>query len=328
MSLTSYRAAPSRDLMGRQIPLSWRIGNLFLTEVHDLGCNMADGGPFAASLMKNIVPTLAFALTGLAALAADPKPAAPAAEKPTPIGYSDTPVIPGTQWKVHDIDRPRPNAVAPGEKPGAPPSDAIIIFDGTSTEALHAKEKDAKGKETGKMMPCPWQIDSGVLMISGGDCWTKQEFASCQLHLEWMSEPHTKGNSQKKGNAGVFFMDRYESQMLDCDNNPTYADGMTGGVYGQTPPLVNAVRPAGQWQVYDIVFTAPKLEGGKVVEPAYITTFVNGICVQNHTKIMGPTKHKNITDYSGEFPELAPIRIQDHKNEPPVRVRNIWIRPL
>ncbi|MGV3663337.1 MAG: 3-keto-disaccharide hydrolase [Prosthecobacter sp.] len=272
---------------------------------------------------------LFLSLAGCAALAADPKPAAPAApEKPSPIGYSDTPIIPGTKWKVHDIDRPRPDPVAPGEKPGAPPSDAIVIFDGTSTDALQAKEKDAKNKETGKMVPCPWPVDSGVMMITGGDCWTKQEFASCQLHLEWMSEPHTKGNSQKKGNAGVFFMDRYESQMMDNDNNPTYADGMTGSIYGQTPPLVNAVRPAGQWQVYDIIFTAPKLEGGKVVEPAYITTFVNGVCVQNHTKIMGPTKHKNVTDYSGEFPEKAPIRIQDHKNEPPVRIRNIWIRPM
>ena len=264
--------------------------------------------------------------------AADPKPKAAKAgkgdDKPSPIGYSDTPVIPGTQWKVHDIDRPRPAAVAPAKNAGDPPADAIVIFDGKSSDTLQAKEKDAKGKETGKIIPCPWELKNGELLIKGGDCWTKQEFASCQLHLEWMSEPHTAGNSQKKGNAGIFFMDRYETQMLDCHNNPTYADGMTGGVYGQTPPLVNAVRPAGEWQVYDIIFTAPKLENGKVVEPAYITTFVNGICVQNHTKIMGPTKHKQTTDYSGEFPEKAPIRIQDHKNEPPVRVRNIWIRPL
>jgi hypothetical protein len=290
------------------------------------GCKNRGCVSFAALHFMKVLLTTLLLVAAVSARAADAK--AKADEKPSPIGYSDTPVIPGTQWKVHDIDRPRPVVVAPGKENGAPPSDAIVIFDGTSSDALQAKEKDAKGKETGKMVPCPWKIDSGVLMIAGGDCWTKQEFGSCQLHLEWMSEPHTKGNSQKKGNAGVFFMDRYESQMLDCDNNPTYADGMTGGVYGQTPPLVNAVRPAGQWQVYDIVFTAPKLENGKVVEPAYITTFVNGICVQNHTKIMGPTKHKNITDYSGEFPEKAPIRIQDHKNEPPVRLRNVWIRPM
>ncbi len=245
------------------------------------------------------------------------------ADKPSPIGYSDTPVIPGTQWKVHDIDRPRPEAVAPGAKLGDAPADAIVLFDGTNTDAFVSKKKDSN-----EVIPCPWKIENGELLVSGGDCWTKQEFASCQYHIEWKSAPETKGNSQKKGNGGTFFMDRYESQMLDCYNNPTYADGMTGAIYGQTPPMVNAVRPSGEWQVYDIVFTAPKLDGGKVVEPAFITTFVNGVCVQNHTKIMGPTKHKNITDYSGEFPEKAPLRLQDHKNDPPIRLRNIWIRPL
>ena len=171
-------------------------------------------------------------------------------------------------------------------------------------------------------------IENGELIVNGGDCWTKLEFASCQLHVEWRSDAKIqKGNSQKKGNAGVFFMDRYESQMLDCDNNPTYADGMTGSAYGQTPPLVNAGRKAGEWQVYDIIFTAPKLVAGKVVEPARITTFVNGVCVQNNTPIMGPTKHKQVTSYSGTFPDKAPFRFQDHKNEPPVRMRNIWVRP-
>ena len=259
--------------------------------------------------------------------------AAHAEDKPSPVGYSDTPLIPGTKWKVHDIDRPAPPVVAPGSVLGAPPSDAIILFDGKSADAFHTKEKvkdpaTGKDKETGKMVPCPWKIDNGELVVDGGDCWTKQEFASCQYHIEWISAPNTKGNSQKKGNAGTFFMDRYESQMLDCYNNPTYADGMTGAIYGQTPPLANAVRPSGEWQAYDIVFTAPKLDGDKVVEPARITTFVNGVCVQNNTVIMGPTKHKQATDYSGSFPAKAPIRIQDHHNEPPVRLRNIWIRPL
>jgi hypothetical protein len=229
---------------------------------------------------------------------------------------------------VHDIDRPAPPVVTPGAQLGAPPSDAIIIFDGTSTDALESQKKDEKGKPTAERGPCVWKIENGELLVDGGDSWTKESFGSCQLHLEWKSAPETKGNSQKKGNGGVFLMDRYESQILDCDNNPTYADGMAGAVYGQTPPLVNAVKKAGEWQTYDILFTAPKLEGGKVVEPAYITTFINGICVQNHTKIMGPTKHKNITDYSGTFPEAAPIRFQDHKNEPPVRLRNIWVRKL
>jgi hypothetical protein len=248
---------------------------------------------------------------------------AAADDKPAPLGYSDTPLIPGTQWKVHDIDRPAPPAVQPGAKLGDAPADAVIIFNGKDTSQLFSRKKDDPGK-----YPCPWVIENGELLVSGGDCWTKLEFASCQLHVEWLSHPKTKGNSQKKGNGGVFFMDRYESQMLDCDNNPTYADGMTGAVYGQTPPLVNAVRKAGEWQAYDIVFTAPKLSDGKVVEPARITTLVNGVCVQNSTAIMGPTQHKKTTNYSGKFPDKAPLRFQDHKNEPPIRMRNIWVRPL
>jgi hypothetical protein len=255
------------------------------------------------------------AATGLFAAAAD--------DKPSPLGYSDTPLIPGTKWKVHDIDRPAPPVVRPGAKLGDAPADAIILFNGKDTSQFFSRKKDDPGK-----YPCAWAIDNGELVVNGGDSWTKLEFGSCQLHVEWMSAPNTKGNSQKKGNGGVFFMDRYESQMLDCDNNPTYADGMTGAVYGQTPPLVNAVRKAGEWQAYDIVFTAPKLKDGKVVEPARITTFVNGVCVQNNTAIMGPTMHKKATSYTGTFPEKASLRFQDHKNEPPVRMRNIWVRPL
>lgn len=243
--------------------------------------------------------------------------------KTNPLGYSDTPIIPGTQWRVHDIDRPAPAVVSPGAKPGDPPSDAIVLFDGTSTAEFYGQDK-----ESGEKIPCPWTIENGEILVDGGSGLTTREFASCQLHMEWKSEPHTKGSSQKKGNGGVFFMNRYESQILDCHNNPSYADGITGAVYGQTPPMVNAVRPAGEWQTYDILFTAPKLENGKVIEPAYITTFVNGVCVQNHTAIMGPTQHKNITSYKGNFPEKAPLRFQDHKNDPPVRMRNIWVREL
>lgn len=271
--------------------------------------------------MKHPVLALCALLTPVAAVVAIA--AAADDNKPSPLGYSDTPVIPGTKWKVHDIDRPAPPVVKPGAKLGDAPADAIVLFDGKDTSQFFSRKKDDP-----KQYPCAWKIENGELIVDGGDSWSKLEFASCQLHLEWKSEPHTKGNSQKKGNSGVFFMDRYESQMLDCDNNPTYADGMTGAVYGQTPPLVNAVRKAGEWQVYDIVFTAPKLKDGKVVEPARITTFVNGVCVQNNTAIMGPTQHKKTTEYKGNFPAKAPFRFQDHKNEPPVRLRNIWVRPL
>jgi len=239
--------------------------------------------------------------------------------KPWPIGYSDTPLISAdSKWKVHDIDRPRPEPVKPGAKLGDAPADAVVLFDGKNVSKFVGKD----GVE------CPWKIENGELLVAGGDIWTKESFGSCQFHIEWKTDPNTIGNSQKKGNAGVFFMDRYETQILDCHNNPTYADGMAGCIYGQTPPLVNAVRPAGEWQNYDIIFTAPKLDGDKVVEPARITTILNGIVVQNNTTILGPTKHKQATNYEGKFPATAPFRFQDHKNSIPDRFRNIWVRPL
>ena len=256
-----------------------------------------------------LAPLVAAALL----VAAEPK------ADPYPIGYSDTPLIQeGGKWKVHDIDRPRPAPVYPGRGPGDAPADAVILFDGKNTDQFRGKDG----------APCPWKIENGELIVNGGDVWTKASFGSCQVHLEWKTHPKTEGHSQKKGNAGIFFMDRYETQILDCENNLTYADGMAGSVYGQTPPLVNAVRPAGEWQTYDIIFTAPRVENGKVVEPGYITTFLNGIVVQNHTKILGPTVHKKATSYTGTFPTQAPFRFQDHKNSVPNRLRNIWVRPL
>jgi len=239
--------------------------------------------------------------------------------KPSPLGYEDTPLIPGTEWRVHDLNRPRPKVVAPGKTASDAPADAVVLFDGKSTDAFVGKEG----------APCPWKIENGELVIYNGDVWTKESFGDCQIHLEWQSQPETKGNSQKKGNSGIFIQDLYEVQILDCYNNPTYADGHSGSVYGQTPALVNAVRPPGNWQVYDVLFTAPKQKDGKVVEPAYVTVIINGIVVQNHTAIMGPTKHKQATSYEGlTLAAKAPIRFQDHKNDPPVKFRNIWIRPL
>jgi hypothetical protein len=239
--------------------------------------------------------------------------------KPFPLGYTDTPpIFPGSPWNVHDLNRPAPKAVKPGDKPGAAPADAIVLFDGKGTAMLAGKAG----------VPCPWKIENGELIVDGGDIWSKESFGSCQFHIEWKTDPKTYGNSQKKGNAGVFFMDRYEIQILDCTDNPTYADGMAGAIYGQQPPLVNAVRPAGEWQTYDILFTAPRLENGAVIEPAYVTVLVNGIVVQNHARILGPTVHRKATSYQGKFPEKAPFRFQDHKNSIPDRLRNIWVRPL
>ena len=275
--------------------------------------------PRPAALIPALMKTLRLSTLALLAFSASLAIADEKDGKPWPIGYSDTPpIFPGSKWKVHDIDRPRPEPVTPGAKPGDAPADAVILFDGKDVSKFAGKD----GAE------CPWKIENGELIVAGGDIWSKDSFGSCQFHIEWKTDPNTAGNSQKKGNSGIFFMDRYETQILDCHNNPTYADGMAGGVYGQTPPLVNAVRPAGEWQTYDILFTAARVADGKVVEPAYITTIINGIVVQNHTKILGPTHHKQATNYEGQCPEKAPLRLQDHKNSIPDRMRNIWVRPL
>ena len=149
--------------------------------------------------MKNITLTLVVLAAASAAWAA----ATPKKPIVYPLGYDDTPLIfSGSKWKVHDIARPAPTAVQPGDKPGTAPADAIVLFDGKSTDAFVAKDG----------VPCKWKIENGELIVDGGDSWTKQTFGSCQLHVEWKSHPNTEGNSQKKGNGGVFLMDRTKSR--------------------------------------------------------------------------------------------------------------------
>lgn len=167
------------------------------------------------------------------------------------IGYYDTPVIPGSTYKVHDGARPQPRVVRPGtvstpEKPGERPSDAVALFDGTG---------DLGGWEAQKGGPAGWKVEDGSLHVvpGTGDIQTREQFGDCQLHLEFAAPSVVKGDSQGRGNSGVFLMGRYEIQVLDCFQNPTYADGTTGAIYGQYPPLVNACRPPGEWQVYEII---------------------------------------------------------------------------
>jgi hypothetical protein len=247
-------------------------------------------------------------------------------KKPAPVGYTDTPQLP-SGWRVHDIDRPQPAVVTPGDKPGAPPSDAIVLFDGTDLSNWVGTKQDNQKK--GKYNPkgeALWKVGNGYMECTPtGDIFTKQAFGDCQLHVEWQTENPPKGDSQGRGNSGVFLMGLYETQVLDCYENRTYADGGAGCVYGQTPPLVNACRKPGEWQVYDIIFQAPRFDGDKLVSPAYITTFLNGVLVQNHTEILGPTNHKKLPVYKPHAAKL-PIKLQDHNNS--TRFRNIWIREL
>lgn len=230
-----------------------------------------------------------------------------------PPGYRDTPHLPGGQWRVHDADRPRPEGVNT-LPPGAPPSDAIVLFDGSGL-----------GAWTSDGGPAAWRVENGELVAGGGNLATRGAFGDCQLHLEWASPIEPKGDSQARGNSGVFLMGRYEVQVLDSWDNETYADGQAAALYGQYPPLVNASRPPSEWQSYDIVFRAPRFEGERLLEPARVTVFHNGVVVHHARELLGATRHREVATYEPHAAEL-PLALQDHGD--PVRFRNIWIRRL
>lgn len=245
-----------------------------------------------------------------------------AAEEQAPTGYADTPYLPGSRWRVHDGDRPHPRVVTPGTfsteaQPGKAPSDATILFDGKTLDAWQSR----------KGGPARWKLHNGYLEVVGGtgDIVTKQKFSDYQLHVEFSEPVPPTGNSQERGNSGVFLAGLYEVQVLDSYNNPTYADGQAAAIYGQTPPLVNASRPPGEWQTYDIVFTAPRFTNGKVSSPGYVTVLHNGVLTQDHTELLGPTVFRALPTWVAHDPDM-PLRLQDHGH--PVRYRNIWIRPL
>jgi hypothetical protein len=237
------------------------------------------------------------------------------------LGYTDTPMLPDGKWHVHDPARPHPPVVTPGAKPGDPPSDADILFDGKSLSKWMQKGKD------GKLVDPKWPVRDGYFEVDArhGDLVTKELFGDCQLHVEWAAPAEVKNSSQGRGNSGIFLMSSFEVQVLDSYNNPTYADGQAGAIYGQWPPLVNATRPPGEWQAYDIVFEAPRFENGKLVKPAYETIILNGVLVQNHQAIQGPTMHRQLAHYAPMAPEM-PLSLQDHNT--PVHYRNIWIRKI
>lgn len=233
-------------------------------------------------------------------------------------GYNDTPQIPNQKWKVHDMDRPRPVKVQ--TKPGAPPSDAIVLFDGKDLSQWVARTR------TGITEP-KWKVANGVLEIvpRTGRLVTKQAFGDLQLHVEWQIPKDTDGAGQGRGNSGIELMGRYEIQVLESEQNLTYADGQAASIYGQWPPLVNASRPAGEWNVYDIFFEAPKFEGDKLVKPAYVTVVHNGVLVHHRQEIIGRAIHRRVATYAPHAPE-EPLSLQDHGR--PVLYRNIWVRKL
>jgi hypothetical protein len=246
------------------------------------------------------------------------------AQKPGDLGFTDTPMLPGLPWHVHDPARPHPKVVTPGGVPGAPPSDAIVLFDGKD---LSQWCQAGKGADAGKLVDPKWPVRNGYFEVAPdtGELRTRESFGDMQLHVEWSEPPDVTGTSQGRGNSGVFPMSLYEIQVLDGYNNPTYADGQAGALYGQWPPLVNPSRKPGEWQIYDIVFEAPKFDGAKLVKPAYQTVFWNGVMVHIHKELMGPMVYRQVAHYTPHAAEL-PLSLQDHHN--PVRYRNIWVRRL
>ncbi len=265
----------------------------------------------------------AFVALGLVALLAV---AAPQAKKnrTAPAGYDDTPYLPGQKWRVHDIQRSRPRTVTPSPVPGGPPSDAVVLFDGKdlSKWIQHGKRGDRD-----QTMEPRWKVENGYMEINSGtgDLVSKEKFGDAQYHIEWASPAVVDGTSQWRGNSGVLLMNRYEIQVLDSWENPTYADGQAASIYAQWPPLVNVSRKPGEWQSFDIVFEAPKFEGGKLAKPAYVTVFHNGVLMHHRKEIIGRMTHRQVGTYAPHDPQ-EPLGLQDH--DVPVRYRNIWVRRL
>jgi hypothetical protein len=232
------------------------------------------------------------------------------------LGYTDTPRLPNSPWRVHDRNRPQPPMVDPGagagEKPTVPPADAIVLFDG----------KDLSQWDGGN----PQGVEGGCInILKAGQIATKKPLGDCQLHIEWATPAKADGNAMNWGNSGVLFLGKYELQIIESHDSKIYADGIAGAIYGQTPPLVNAARKPGEWQTYDVVFTAPRFNGDKLERPAYFTVFWNGVLVQHCTPSLGPMKHREVATYDSRETS-GPIVLQQHGSA--VRFRNIWVREL
>jgi hypothetical protein len=253
-------------------------------------------------------------------------------DKPNQIekidGFRDTPMLPGGKWHLHDPDRPQPRVVTSGEtfSQNAPaPSDAEILFDG----------KDLSKWQAHRGQNATWKVQDGYVETQrGGGIRTRGKWADFQLHVEWASPTPPRGTGQGRGNSGVLINGMYEVQVLDSYQAKTYPDGQAGAIYGQSPPLVNASKPPGQWQTYDIIFESPRWNAkAELVKKAVITVLHNGVVVQNRYELTGITDGitgevpwKSLSKYSRPHPPEVFIELQDHNN--PVRYRNIWVRTL
>jgi hypothetical protein len=244
-------------------------------------------------------------------------------------GFRDGPMQPNGKWRVHDADRPQPRVITPGatfSQNAPPPSDAEMLFDGTDL----SKWENNRGQDA------KWRIQDGYVETAarGGGIRTRGKWADFQLHVEWAAPNPPHGTGQGRGNSGVLINDMYEVQVLDSYHAKTYPDGQAGAIYGQSPPLVNACKPPGEWQTYDIIFESPRWnEQGELTKKAVITVLQNGVVIQNHYELTGMTDGINaaqpwrtLSKYPPPHPPEVFIELQDHNN--PVRYRNIWVRRL
>jgi hypothetical protein len=252
----------------------------------------------------------------------------------SPVGSQ----LPDQKWLVHDHSRPQPRKVTPGVPIPTPsaPSDAIVLFDGKDLSKWNAVSfggrRGGGGSQPGQQPPQAqstepqWKIVDGHAEMRGGIV-TKESFGDIQLHVEWMTPPveDPMRVGQQRGNSGIVFMGRYEVQVLSSYDNPTYADGGAGAMYGVYPPMVNPCLPEGQWNTFDFVFEAPRFEGDKLVKPAFCTLFFNGVIVHNRAQFLGSTAHEPLAAYMPHPPEL-PLQLQGHVG--PAWYRNIWVRRI
>jgi hypothetical protein len=242
----------------------------------------------------------------------------PATAQEGPDWHKGLPRQHKSKWLVHDLNRPMPTVVTPGALPQDPPSDAIVLFDGKDL----SKWKSDKGGEA------RWTLRDGYMELNNsGSIRTVEEFGDCQLHFEWMAPTPPRGESQARGNSGIFFMGFYELQIVDSYESKTYADGSVASIYGQQPALFNAAKKPGEWQIYDIVFRRPRFNGDEVVEPGRFTVFFNGVLVHHNAEIFGRTGWRQLAKYTPHGDQGA-LGIQDHGDRQQVRYRNIWIRRL